>query len=55
MEERKTPTTSPIPNPTSKVVQQNGGYPMHTFEQLKELYFTYIKNPKDRQMVEDAY
>ncbi|MCH3908783.1 MAG: bifunctional (p)ppGpp synthetase/guanosine-3',5'-bis(diphosphate) 3'-pyrophosphohydrolase [Bacilli bacterium] len=38
-----------------KVLLPNGGYPMHSFEQLRELYFTYIKNPKDRQMVEDAY
>ena len=55
MEESKTPTTSPIPTPAKPAVLPNGGYPMHTFEQLKELYFTYIKNPKDRQMVEDAY
>ncbi len=33
----------------------NGGYPMHSFEDLRELYCTYIKNPKDRQMVEDAF
>jgi len=33
----------------------NGGYPIHTFEDLRELYCTYIKNPKDRQMIEDAY
>lgn len=33
----------------------NGGYPMHSFEDLRELYCTYIKNPKDRQMVEEAY
>jgi GTP pyrophosphokinase len=33
----------------------NGGYPMHSFEDLHELYFTYIKNASDRQMVEDAY
>jgi guanosine-3',5'-bis(diphosphate) 3'-pyrophosphohydrolase len=55
MEESKTPTSSPIPTSAPKQVLPNGGYPMHTFEQLKELYFTYIKNPKDRQMVEDAY
>ena len=33
----------------------NGGYPMHSFEQLRELFYTYIKNPDDRKMVEDAY
>ena len=33
----------------------NGGYTMHTFTQLKELFFTYITDPKDRKMIEDAY
>ncbi len=33
----------------------NGGYPLHTFEQLKEVYQNYITNPKDRQSIEDAY
>ena len=33
----------------------NGGYPMHTFNDLKELFYPYITNPKDRQMVEEAY
>ena len=33
----------------------NGGYPLHTFEQLKEVYQNYITNPSDRQSIEDAY
>lgn len=33
----------------------NGGYPLHTFDQLKELYQEYIKNEKDRKNIEDAY
>ncbi len=33
----------------------NGGYPMHTFDDLKSLYFTYITDPKDRKMIEEAY
>ena len=33
----------------------NGGYPMHSFEELKELFFAYIKNEKDRDLVQRAY
>ena len=38
-----------------KVLKPNGGYPMHTFEELKELFYTYITKPEDRAMVERAY
>ena len=38
-----------------KVLKPNGGYPMHTFEDLRELYFTYIHNPDDRALIEKAY
>jgi GTP pyrophosphokinase len=48
-------TESPQPSNPSAPVLPNGGYPMHSFEQLKELFYTYIKNPEDRKMVEDAY
>lgn len=41
-------------NSTKKLVP-NGGYPMHTFDDLKELYFIYITDPKDRDMIERAY
>lgn len=33
----------------------NGGYPLHTFEQLKELYEGYIKNETDRKNIVSAY
>ncbi|MBR6866384.1 MAG: bifunctional (p)ppGpp synthetase/guanosine-3',5'-bis(diphosphate) 3'-pyrophosphohydrolase [Bacilli bacterium] len=39
----------------SKKLLPNGGYPMHSFDDVKELYFTYIKNQKDRDMIEKAY
>lgn len=38
-----------------KALKPNGGYPMHTFEDLRELYFTYIHNPDDRALIEKAY
>ena len=38
-----------------KVLKPNGGYPMHTFDELKELFYTYITNPSDRDLVERAY
>ena len=33
----------------------NGGYPLHTFEQLKEVYQNYITNESDLKNIEDAY
>ena len=39
----------------SPVVLQNGGYTMHTFEDVKEIYYAYIHDEKDRKMIEDAY
>ena len=33
----------------------NGGYPMHTFEDVKVLFSTYIHDEKDAKMIEDAY
>ena len=38
-----------------KVLVPNGGYPMHTFQDVKDVFYPYITNPKDRQMVEEAY
>lgn len=38
-----------------KVLPPNGGYPMHTPEQFKDLYYTYIHNAEDRKMIEEAY
>ncbi len=34
---------------------QNGGYPMHRFEDLESLYFVYITNPDDRALIRKAY
>ena len=33
----------------------NGGYPMHTFDDVKDVYRLYITNPEDREMLERAY
>ena len=33
----------------------NGGYPLHTFEDLKELYSAYITNKDDLKSIESAY
>ena len=38
-----------------KNIKVNGGYPLHTFEQLKELYEDYIKNEADRANIKKAY
>ena len=33
----------------------NGGYPLHTFEQLEEVYKQYISDPKDLESIRRAY
>ena len=33
----------------------NGGYPLHTFEEVEDLYMTYISSPQDRAMIRKAY
>ena len=38
-----------------KVLKPNGGYPMHSFEALKELYEVYIVDTKERQKILNAY
>lgn len=38
-----------------KTLVPNGGYPMHSFEDLKELFYGYIKNEKDRDLVQRAF
>ncbi len=40
---------------SKKELVPNGGYPMHTFSDVKDIYYTYIHDEKDRKMVEDAY
>jgi len=33
----------------------NGGYPLHTIEDVEEIYFEYISNKEDRKAIRDAY
>lgn len=40
---------------TKKKLLPNGGYPMHTYEDVKDLCYTYIKNESSRAMIERAY
>lgn len=39
----------------NKVLRPNGGYPMHTFEDVQEVYSTYIFNEEDRNLIKKAY
>lgn len=36
-------------------IKINGGYPLHSFEDLKEVYEQYITDPDDRNKIETAY
>ncbi|MCQ2087212.1 MAG: bifunctional (p)ppGpp synthetase/guanosine-3',5'-bis(diphosphate) 3'-pyrophosphohydrolase [Bacilli bacterium] len=38
-----------------KVYKINGGYPLHTFEDVEDIYFSYIRNKKDRDLIKSAY
>ncbi|MCQ2814759.1 MAG: bifunctional (p)ppGpp synthetase/guanosine-3',5'-bis(diphosphate) 3'-pyrophosphohydrolase [Bacilli bacterium] len=38
-----------------KKIQINGGYPLHTFDDVKNIYEQYIKNDDDRKAIEQAY
>lgn len=42
-------------NQKKVVLVPNGGYPMHTYEDVKELFFTYIHNQADRDNILKAY
>ncbi len=33
----------------------NGGYPLHTYSDLEEVFFPYISDPKSRDMIKEAY
>lgn len=33
----------------------NGGYPLHTYSDLQEVFFPYITDPKSRDMIKEAY
>lgn len=39
----------------SKTVLVNGGYPLHTFEDVENIYITYISSPEDRASIRSAY
>ena len=41
-------------NKTSSI-KINGGYPLHTFEQLEEKYKEYITEPQDLKKIKEAY
>ena len=42
------------PNKETTVLQ-NGGYVMHTIEDVQEIYFAYIHDTKDRDLIMKAY
>src|SRR5574344_1779392 len=44
-----------IKQPVAKVLKPNGGYPMHTFEDVKELFYPYIHKQTDRDNILKAY
>ena len=37
----------------NEVILQNGGYKMHTFEEVKEVYLSYISDEKSKKLIED--
>ena len=39
----------------AKVLKINGGYPLHTFEEIEEVYSTYISSKEDKAMIRKAY
>lgn len=42
-------------NKPNEPLKQNGGYPMHTFEDVKELYYPYIHRQVDRDNIFKAF
>ena len=38
-----------------QVLKPNGGYPMHTFQDVQDVFYEYIQNPKDRENIAKAY
>lgn len=43
------------PKKTTSQILINGGYKLHTFADVKEIYSAYISNLDDRKQIEDAY
>ena len=39
----------------AKVLKVNGGYPLHTFEDIEDLYSMYISSKEDKAMIRKAY
>ena len=39
----------------NKKVPVNGGYPLHTFQDVEDLYMLYISSSEDRAKIRDAY
>ena len=33
----------------------NGGYPLHTFQEVEDIYMLYISSKEDRERIKDAY
>ena len=33
----------------------NGGYPLHTFQEVEDIYMLYISSPEDRRRIQEAY
>ena len=38
-----------------KTIPINGGYPLHTFEDVEAIYQNYISSPEDRKKIREAY
>ena len=39
----------------AKVLKVNGGYPLHTFEDVEDIYSVYISSKEDKAMIRKAY
>ena len=39
----------------TKKAPVNGGYPLHTFQQVEDVYMLYISSPNDRRRIQEAY
>ena len=39
----------------NKKAPVNGGYPLHTFQEVEDIYMLYISSPEDRRRIREAY
>ena len=39
----------------NKKAPVNGGYPLHTFQEVEDVYMLYISSPEDRRRIKEAY